>query len=87
MSASAGFFGIFCSLLFVSQLHLILLNQTNVESLGYRSMREREQNLLSQTHKWYQFRYVTNIQLWDVYDVHHTGPAGWTLPGGMTFPR
>ncbi|KAG9311127.1 DHHC palmitoyltransferase-domain-containing protein [Chiua virens] len=52
--ALAGFFGLFCSLIWFSQLHLILLNQTTVESLTYRSMRDREQELLSRMHKWYQ---------------------------------
>ncbi|KAF8550647.1 zf-DHHC-domain-containing protein [Imleria badia] len=54
--ALAGFFGIFSSLILSSQLHLVLLNQTTVESLSYRSMRDREQALLSQMYKWYHFR-------------------------------
>lgn len=52
--SSAGLFGIFCSLILASQIHLILLNQTTVESLNFRSMRDREQELLSHTHGWYQ---------------------------------
>jgi len=54
--ALAGLFGLFCSLILASQFHLIMLNQTTVESLSYRSMRDREQALLSQMHKWYHLR-------------------------------
>ncbi|KAF8130173.1 DHHC palmitoyltransferase-domain-containing protein [Boletus edulis] len=53
--ALTGFFGLFCVLILSSQLHLILLNQTTVESLNHRSMRDREDALLSQMHKWYHF--------------------------------
>lgn len=74
--ASAGFFGLFCSLILISQLHLILLNQTTVESLSFRSMRDREQELLSQMHKWYHIGYVSSHpRSSDSCGMRHTGPT------------
>ncbi|KAF9239447.1 zf-DHHC-domain-containing protein [Melanogaster broomeanus] len=49
-----GLFGIFCIMVLSTQLHLTLLNQTTVESLHSRSMRDREQDALSDTHRWYE---------------------------------
>lgn len=55
MVVSAGLFGLFCFLVLITQLRLVLLNQTTVESLNFRSMRDREDELLSQMHKWYRW--------------------------------
>ncbi|KIJ61195.1 hypothetical protein HYDPIDRAFT_96950 [Hydnomerulius pinastri MD-312] len=52
--ALSGLFGLFCILMFITQLHLIRLNQTTVESIGSRSMRDREQEVLSNEYRWYE---------------------------------
>ncbi|KAG1856741.1 DHHC palmitoyltransferase-domain-containing protein [Suillus subluteus] len=51
--ALTGLFGLFCFLMFLTHVQLIMLNQTTVESLGFRSMQEREQDNLSRMHRWY----------------------------------
>ncbi|KAG1896241.1 DHHC palmitoyltransferase-domain-containing protein [Suillus fuscotomentosus] len=53
--AQTALFGLFCFLMFLTQLQLIMLNQTTVESLGFRSMQEREQDNLAHMHRWYQY--------------------------------
>ncbi|KIJ18105.1 hypothetical protein PAXINDRAFT_161618 [Paxillus involutus ATCC 200175] len=52
--ALSGFFGIFAILMLITQLHLILMNQTTVESLGLSTMRDREQEILSHKYRWYE---------------------------------
>ncbi|KAF8841075.1 zf-DHHC-domain-containing protein [Paxillus ammoniavirescens] len=52
--ALSGFFGIFAILMLITQLHLILMNQTTVESLNLRLMRDREQEILSHRYRWYE---------------------------------
>ncbi|KAG1732653.1 DHHC palmitoyltransferase-domain-containing protein [Suillus paluster] len=53
--ALSAFFGIFCCLMFLTHVHLIMLNQTTVESLGFRNMKEREQDNLARMHRCYDF--------------------------------
>ena len=55
---SGGIFSLFTVALFVSHVHLISLNQTTVESLGFRSMQEREEATLGNMYAWYQFGWV-----------------------------
>ncbi|KIK97329.1 hypothetical protein PAXRUDRAFT_825049 [Paxillus rubicundulus Ve08.2h10] len=52
--ALSGFFSIFAILMLITQLHLILINQTTVESLGSSSMRDQEQEILSHMYRWYE---------------------------------
>ncbi|KAG2078412.1 zf-DHHC-domain-containing protein [Suillus decipiens] len=52
--ALTALFGLFCFLMFLTHLQLIMLNQTSVESLGFRSMQEREQDDLARMHRWYE---------------------------------
>ncbi|KAG0706242.1 DHHC palmitoyltransferase-domain-containing protein [Suillus ampliporus] len=49
----SALFGLFCGLMFLTQVHLIMLNQTTVESLGFRTMKEREQDNLAHMHRCY----------------------------------
>ncbi|KIK41163.1 hypothetical protein CY34DRAFT_85926 [Suillus luteus UH-Slu-Lm8-n1] len=51
--ALTALFGLFCCLMFLTQVQLIMLNQTTVESLGFRTMQEREQDNLARMHHWY----------------------------------
>lgn len=51
--ALTALFGLFCFLMFLTHVQLIMLNQTTVESLGFRSMQEREQDNLARMHHWY----------------------------------
>ncbi|KAG1775627.1 DHHC palmitoyltransferase-domain-containing protein [Suillus placidus] len=51
--ALTALFGLFCFLMFLTQVQLIMLNQTTVESLGFRTMKEREQDNLAHMHRWY----------------------------------
>lgn len=51
--ALTALFGLFCFLLFMTQVQLIMLNQTTVESLAFRSMQEREHDNLARMHPWY----------------------------------
>lgn len=60
---SSALFGIFCGLMFMTQVHLIMLNQTTVESLAFRSMRDREQATLAHMHRWYDIGCVINLCL------------------------
>lgn len=53
--ALTALFGLFCCLMFLTQVQLIMLNQTTVESLAFRSMQEREQDNLARMHRWYDF--------------------------------
>ncbi|EGN94644.1 hypothetical protein SERLA73DRAFT_187681 [Serpula lacrymans var. lacrymans S7.3] len=53
--ALTGFFGIFAVLMLISQIMLIRLNQTTVESIGFRLMREREAGTLAYMYSWYDF--------------------------------
>ncbi|OAX36927.1 zf-DHHC-domain-containing protein [Rhizopogon vinicolor AM-OR11-026] len=64
--ALSALFGIFCFLMFMTQVHLIMLNQTTVESLAFRSMKEREQATLAHMHSWYEIRAKRQTQKnWD----------------------
>lgn len=54
-------FGLFCCLMFLTQVQLIMLNQTTVESLGFRSMQEREQDNLARMHRWYDCGCVIDL--------------------------
>lgn len=49
--------------MFMTQVHLIMLNQTTVESLAFRGMMEREQATLAQMHNWYEMRCVIDLCL------------------------
>ncbi|KAG2079891.1 DHHC palmitoyltransferase-domain-containing protein [Suillus cothurnatus] len=51
--ALTALFGLFCFLMFLTQVQLIMLNQTTVESLAFRSMQEREQDNLAHMYHWY----------------------------------
>ncbi|KAI6148075.1 DHHC palmitoyltransferase-domain-containing protein [Pisolithus tinctorius] len=53
--ALAGLFGFFVTGLFMTQVHLTLNNQTTVESMYAKSMREREQAALAHEFQWWQF--------------------------------
>jgi len=64
--ALAAMFGIFTIALLVSHVHLICLNQTTVESLGFRTLRDRENSVLTLIHPWYHFRARKETQRqWD----------------------
>lgn len=61
--------------MFMTQAHLIMLNQTTVESLAFRGMMEREQATLAHMHSWYEIRCVIDLCLshsnHDFYYLHH----------------
>jgi palmitoyltransferase len=79
--ALAGIFGMFTVALLVSHVHLICLNQTTVESLGFRTMRERENRKLAQMHSWHHFDAKKRTQRqWD-YEWGRIGKEGnmWWL--------
>ncbi|OAX36920.1 zf-DHHC-domain-containing protein [Rhizopogon vinicolor AM-OR11-026] len=64
--ANSALFGIFCFLMFMTQVYLIMLNQTTVESLAFRSMEEREQATLAHMYSWYEIRAKRRTQKhWD----------------------
>ncbi|OJA13191.1 hypothetical protein AZE42_05600 [Rhizopogon vesiculosus] len=64
--ANSALFGILCLLMFMTQVHLIMLNQTIVESLAFRSMEEREQATLAHMYSWYEIRAKRRTQKnWD----------------------
>ncbi|KAG2151089.1 DHHC palmitoyltransferase-domain-containing protein [Suillus bovinus] len=64
--ALTALFGLFCCLMFLTQVQLIMLNQTTVESMGFRSMQEREQDNLAHMHRWYECGAKRRTrQLWD----------------------
>lgn len=50
-----GLFGLFFVGLLMTQVHLTLNNQTTVESMHAKAMREREQVVLSREFEWWQF--------------------------------
>lgn len=52
--------------MFLTQVQLIMLNQTTVESLGFRSMKEREQDNLAHMHRWYEYGCVIDLCLFTV---------------------
>jgi hypothetical protein len=54
-------FGLFCCLMFLTQVQLIMLNQTTVESLRFRLMHEREQDNLARMHGWYDCGCVIDL--------------------------
>ncbi|OCH92562.1 zf-DHHC-domain-containing protein [Obba rivulosa] len=53
--ALAALFTLFTFALFTSHMYLILLNQTTVESLSVRRMKEREKHVLGRMFAWYEF--------------------------------
>jgi palmitoyltransferase len=52
--ALAGLFFVFTVTLLLDHIRLICLNQTTVESLGFRDMREQESAALGRAFSWYQ---------------------------------
>ncbi|EMD30904.1 hypothetical protein CERSUDRAFT_100876 [Gelatoporia subvermispora B] len=52
--ALAALFALFTFALLASHVYLIMLNQTTVESLGVRRMKEREKHVLGRMFAWYE---------------------------------
>jgi len=64
--ALAGLFALFTSTLVVTHVHMILKGQTTVESMGIRSMRERESATLQRAYSWWEFgARKRTIKEWD----------------------
>lgn len=51
----SGLFGLFAVLMLATQIHLILLNQTVVESMLARMMKDREQETLADAFRWWEY--------------------------------
>ncbi|KAH7924201.1 zf-DHHC-domain-containing protein [Leucogyrophana mollusca] len=52
--ALAALFGLFTLLMTLSQTYSLMLNQTTVESLGFRAMKDREKATLMHMHSWWE---------------------------------
>ncbi|KIM57547.1 hypothetical protein SCLCIDRAFT_1132611 [Scleroderma citrinum Foug A] len=50
----SGLFGVFAVLMLATQIHLILLNQTTVESMAARTIKDREKAALSDAFGWWE---------------------------------
>ncbi|EIW76567.1 zf-DHHC-domain-containing protein [Coniophora puteana RWD-64-598 SS2] len=92
-----GLFGIFSFMMTLTQIRSLMLNQTTVESLNFRAMREREQATLSHMYAWYQIRAKRRtVKEWDQ-EWGKTGTEGnlwylgsekenWEIHDGMDYP-
>lgn len=49
--------------MFMTHIQLIMLNQTTVESMAFRTMKEREQATLAKNHGLCDIRYVNDLYL------------------------
>ncbi|KAG6329831.1 hypothetical protein ID866_9257 [Astraeus odoratus] len=50
----AGLFGLFAFLMLITQIHLIVQNQTTVESMTARTMKDRETGVLGDAFQWWE---------------------------------
>ncbi|CAL1698197.1 unnamed protein product [Somion occarium] len=55
VTALSGLFSVFTLALLATQMRLIIMNYTTVESMGFQRTEEREKTVLARLHEWYEF--------------------------------
>jgi len=80
MATVCGFFVLFCNGLLISHAHLIILNMTTIEHMGYHRNRERENARLALVLPWWDFTGKRKLrEAWDKEwgRPNHEGSLWW----------